>query len=139
MASPKRWTDSGQVASRPQAVVREGLLSGNSVRSYPSTMTTQRDPDWGRSKPRSHAAELLVSVGAIGVTIWAMAEAISYAHEIGHPPGIVGFLELFFRESIMLGLVTLGAVAAVVALIYRAMRRLYDKVRRTASTPANEA
>jgi hypothetical protein len=102
-------------------------------------MAGLRDPDWGRSNPRSQGAEFLVLAVAVFVVAWAMLEAVSCAREIGRPLGIVGFLELFFRESIMLGVATLGAVAVVVAWIYQAMIRLWGKIRGTGSDPANEA
>ena len=68
----------------------------------------------------------------------SMFEAVSYAREIARPLGVAGFLELFFRESIMLGVATLGAVAIVVAWTYQAMARLWGKMRGTGSHPANE-
>ncbi len=66
-----------------------------------------------------------------------MFEAVRYAREIGRPLGVVGFLELFFRESIILGVATLGAVAVVVAWIYQAMVRIWGKIRGSGSHPAN--
>jgi len=80
----------------------------------------------------------LVLAIAVCVVVWAMFEAVSYAREIRRPLGIVGFLELFFRESIMLGLATLGAVVLVFAWIYRAMGRFWARIRGNRSDPANE-
>jgi hypothetical protein len=69
---------------------------------------------------------------------WSMFEAVSYAREIGRPLGVVGFLEMFFRESIMLGIAALGAVAILVAWSFQAMARLWRKTRGTGSHPPNE-
>jgi hypothetical protein len=80
----------------------------------------------------------LVLALAVCVMAWSMFEAVSYAREIGRPLGVVGFLALFFRESIMLGIATLGAVAIVVAWIFQAMARLWGKIRGTGSHSANE-
>ena len=69
---------------------------------------------------------------------WSMFEAVSYTREIGRPLGLVGFLALFFRESITLGIATLGAVAIAVAWIYQAMARLWGKIRGIEFHPTNE-
>ena len=92
-------------------------------------MTGQRDLNWGRSNPRLQGAELLVLALAVCVMAWSMFEAVSYARAIGRPLGVVGFLGLFFRESIMMGIATLGAVAIVVARICQAMAHLWGKIR----------
>ena len=75
---------------------------------------------------------------AICVMAWSMFEAVSYAREIGRPLGVVGFVELFLRESIILGVATLGAVAIVVAWIYLAIVRLWGKIRGVEFHPAND-
>ena len=82
--------------------------------------------------------EVLVLAIAVCAVAWSMFEAVSYAREIGRPLGVVGFLESFFRESIMLGIATLGAMAIVVAWIYQALGRLWTKIRDVGSHRANE-
>ena len=69
---------------------------------------------------------------------WSMFEAVSYAREIGRPLGVIGFLELFFRESIMLCVATLGALAIGVASIYQAIARMRRKIRALESHPPND-
>ena len=101
-------------------------------------MEGQRDTDWGRSNPRSQGAELVVLAIAVCVSVWAMFDAVSYAREIGRPLGIVGFVALFFRESIVLGLVTLGAAALVLAGIHQAIVRLWRRILGNGSDPTSE-
>ncbi len=59
--------------------------------------------------------------------VWGMLYAISYGREIGRPLGVIGFLELFFRESLMLAFVMLGVLAMACALLWRLLRRVFSK------------
>jgi hypothetical protein len=90
-------------------------------------MPNQDDPNWGRSKPRSANLEILVVVLSLAAIVRGMIEAISYAREIGRPLGVIGLLELFFRESLMLGAFMLGVLAMACALLWRLLRRVFSK------------
>ncbi len=101
-------------------------------------MSTQHDPDWGRSKPRSAGAEILVVVLSLAALVWGIVEALSYGREIGRPLGVAGFVELFFRESLMLAFVMLGVVAIACALLWRLVRRVFSRERKTSNGRVSE-
>jgi hypothetical protein len=101
-------------------------------------MSTQDDPEWGRSRPHSTGAEVLVVVLSLAVMIWVMVEAVSYGQEIGRPVGVIGFVELFFRESLMLAVVMLGVLAIACASLWRLVRRVISKGRETADGRPSE-
>lgn len=48
---------------------------------------------------------ILVVVLSIAAMVWVMVEAVSYGRGIGRPLGVIGFVELFSRESLMLAFV----------------------------------
>jgi len=101
-------------------------------------MSTQDDPDWGRSRPHSAGAEILVVVLSLAAMVWVMVEAVSYGREIGRPLGVIGFVELFFRESLMLAFVMLAVLAIACASLCRLVRRFFIKGRKTADGRASE-
>ncbi len=101
-------------------------------------MSNQDDPDWDRSKPRSAGLEIVVVVLSFAAIAWGMVEAISYGREIGRPLGAIGFLELFFRESLMLGAFMLGALAMACALLWRLLRRVFSKAPKAGSGRVSE-
>ena len=101
-------------------------------------MSTQDDSDRGRSRPHSAGAEILVVVLSLATMVWVMVEAVSYGREIGRPLGAIGFVELFFRESLMLAFVMLGVFAVACASFWRLVRRVFSKGRSTADGRASE-
>ncbi len=71
--------------------------------------------------------------------LWGMVEGVSYAHEIGRLLGIVGFLELFLRGSLILALAVVLAFAILRAQIWRLLRRLLGQGRRADGAPGGES
>jgi hypothetical protein len=101
-------------------------------------MSNQDDPHWGRSKPGSAGLEILVVVLSFAAIGWGMVEAISYGREIGRPLGAIGFVELLFRESLMLGFCMLGALAMACALLWRLLRRAFSKAQKAGNGRVNQ-
>jgi hypothetical protein len=67
-----------------------------------------------------------------------MTDAVSYAREIGRPLVVGGFVALFFRESLMLGIAVLVAVGLVLAWIYRGIRHLFERARSKEPASTND-
>jgi len=74
------------------------------------------------TQSRTPALELLVVLASLCALAWGMCESIAYGHELGHPLDVVGFLELWFREVIIAGLVLAALVAFLCVRLWRLLR-----------------
>lgn len=71
------------------------------------------------TQSRTAGLELLVVLASLCALAWGMYESIAYGRELGHPLGVVGFLELWFREVIIGGLVSAALVAILCVRLWR--------------------
>ncbi len=74
------------------------------------------------TQSRTAGLELLVVIASLCILAWGMAESISYGRELGRPLGVIGFLELWFREVILVGLAVAAVVAYLCLRLWRPMR-----------------
>lgn len=90
-------------------------------------MSQHEDPNGGGTAPRSAALEALVVVGSLILLGFVMWYAVDDARAHGRPLGLGGFVELFFRESLLLGGVVVCVVVGLFLQIWRILKRIAVK------------
>jgi hypothetical protein len=102
-------------------------------------MPRQGDPNWGRSKLQATGLEILITILSLCALVWAMAESVNYARELGRPLGFAGFLELWFREAALVVLAAVFALTLLCVRLWRLLHRFFSGPRRLDDPPGGES
>jgi len=112
----------GQRNDRSADVQPRTVASGSPHwQSYAGGMSPHQDAR-AATQSRTAGLELLVVLASLCALAWGIYESIVYGRELGHPLGVVGFLELWFREVIIGGLVLAALVAFLCVRLWRLLR-----------------